>query len=74
MPFGGAGPLFGTLLARELEICYANISLNTDYDVGVVGEIAEVTHEEVIRVFQENIGRFVRNEPLRNVVDKQKGY
>jgi phosphoglycerate dehydrogenase-like enzyme len=25
-------------------------------------------------VFKENIGRFVRNEPLRNVVDKQKGY
>jgi 5'-methylthioadenosine phosphorylase len=44
------------ILARELEICYANISLNTDYDVGVVGEVAEVTHEEVIRVFQENIG------------------
>jgi phosphoglycerate dehydrogenase-like enzyme len=25
-------------------------------------------------VFTENIGRFVRNEPMRNVVDKQKGY
>jgi 5'-methylthioadenosine phosphorylase len=44
------------VLARELEMCYLNISLNTDYDVGVVGEIPEVSHEEVIRVFQENIG------------------
>lgn len=41
------------LLARELELCYANISLVTDYDVGVEG-IPPVTHEEVIRVFDEN--------------------
>jgi D-2-hydroxyacid dehydrogenase (NADP+) len=27
-----------------------------------------------IGVFKENIGHFVRNEPMRNVVDKQKGY
>jgi len=45
------------VLARELEMCYLNISLNTDYDVGVVGEVEAVTHEEVIRVFQENIGK-----------------
>ncbi len=41
------------LLARELELCYANISLITDYDVGVEG-VAPVTHEEVVRVFTEN--------------------
>jgi 5'-methylthioadenosine phosphorylase len=41
------------ILARELEICYANISLITDYDVGVEG-IPPVTHEEVIRVFDQN--------------------
>ena len=45
------------VLARELEMCYLNISLNTDYDVGVAGETEPVSHEEVIRVFQENIGR-----------------
>jgi 5'-methylthioadenosine phosphorylase len=45
------------VLARELEICYANVSLITDYDVGVAGEIEAVSHEEVIRVFQENLGR-----------------
>ena len=40
-------------LARELELCYANISLITDYDVGVEGT-PPVTNEEVIRVFNEN--------------------
>jgi len=45
------------ILARELEICYANISLITDYDVGVAGEVEAVTHEEVIRVFTDNLGK-----------------
>ncbi len=40
-------------LARELEICYVNISLITDYDVGMEG-VPPVTNEEVIRVFSEN--------------------
>jgi 5'-methylthioadenosine phosphorylase len=43
-------------LARELELCYANISLVTDYDVGV-GDAAPVTHDEVLRVFTENNAR-----------------
>jgi 5'-methylthioadenosine phosphorylase len=43
-------------LARELEICYANVSLITDYDVGVE-DVPPVTHEEVIRVFDENNAR-----------------
>ena len=43
-------------LARELELCYANISLVTDYDVGVGGR-PPVSHEEVVRVFEENLGR-----------------
>jgi len=41
------------LLARELEICYANVSLITDYDVGVLG-VPPVTHEEVVRAFGRN--------------------
>ena len=43
-------------LARELEICYVNISLITDYDVGLEGQdgIAPVSHEEVIKVFTSN--------------------
>lgn len=51
------------LLARELEICYANISLITDYDVGLGGkEVKPVSHEEVIRVFTAN------NEKVKKVI------
>ncbi|MDQ4144718.1 MAG: S-methyl-5'-thioadenosine phosphorylase [Actinomycetota bacterium] len=49
-------------LARELEICYVNVSLITDYDVGVVGESDPVSHEEVVRVFTEN------NDKLRTLL------
>ena len=44
------------VLARELEMCYLNISLVTDYDVGLKGrrDIKPVTTQEIIRVFQEN--------------------
>jgi 5'-methylthioadenosine phosphorylase len=45
-----------SLLARELELCYANISLITDYDVGVEG-VPPVTNDEVVRVFNENNAR-----------------
>lgn len=41
------------VLARELEICYANVSLITDYDVGVEG-VQPVTNDEVVRVFEQN--------------------
>jgi 5'-methylthioadenosine phosphorylase len=40
-------------LARELEICYVNISLITDYDVGLAGA-SPVTHEDVLKVFASN--------------------
>ena len=49
-------------LARELEMCYVNISLITDYDVGVEGEVDAVSHEEVLRVFNEN------NDKLRKLL------
>jgi 5'-methylthioadenosine phosphorylase len=43
-------------LARELGICYTSIALVTDLDAGV--EVGEgVTHDEVLRVFAENIER-----------------
>jgi 5'-methylthioadenosine phosphorylase len=45
------------VLARELEVCYGNISLVTDYDVGVAGEVSEVSNDDVVRVFQENLSR-----------------
>lgn len=43
-------------LARELGICYANIAVVTDYDVGVPGEVPPVTHEEVLERFAEALG------------------
>jgi 5'-methylthioadenosine phosphorylase len=49
------------VLARELEICYANVSLITDFDVGVE-DAPPVTHEDVIRVFSQN------NERLRELL------
>jgi 5'-methylthioadenosine phosphorylase len=44
------------VLATELELCYVNISLITDYDVGLEGraDIEPVTVEGVIKVFNEN--------------------
>ena len=48
-------------LARELELCYANISMVTDHDVGVEGT-PPVSHHDVIRVFNEN------NEKLRELL------
>ncbi len=45
-------------LARELELCYLNISLVTDYDVGVEGQdIEPVSHESVVQVFNENLSK-----------------
>ena len=53
-------------LARELEMCYVNISLITDYDVGLEGHegIEPVTHEAVIKVFNEN------NEKIKKVIER----
>jgi 5'-methylthioadenosine phosphorylase len=48
-------------LARELELCYANISMVTDHDVGVEGT-EPVSSETVMRVFAQN------NERLRELL------
>jgi 5'-methylthioadenosine phosphorylase len=52
------------VLAREMELCYVNISLITDYDVGVEGDpnAEPVTHAAVLQVFQQN------NEKLRRLL------
>ncbi|HEX6971669.1 MAG TPA: S-methyl-5'-thioadenosine phosphorylase [Limnochordia bacterium] len=49
-------------LARELEMCYVNIALITDYDVGLADDpsVAPVSHDEVLRVFQANLERLRR--------------
>ncbi len=44
-------------LARELGLCYANVSLITDYDVGVPGDDAPVSHDAVLAVFADNLTR-----------------
>jgi 5'-methylthioadenosine phosphorylase len=48
-------------LARELEICYVNISLVTDYDVGLEG-IPPVSVDTVVEVFKRN------NERVRSAI------
>jgi 5'-methylthioadenosine phosphorylase len=50
-------------LARELALCYANISLITDFDAGVEG-VPPVTVPEVIEVFNAN------NDRLRQTLSK----
>jgi 5'-methylthioadenosine phosphorylase len=42
-------------LARELEMCYVNLSVITDYDVAVEGR--EVTMVDAMRVFGENLDK-----------------
>lgn len=51
-------------LARELEICYANVSLVTDYDAGLEGMqgVQPVSLAEVFEVFGKN------NERLRDLL------
>jgi len=48
-------------LARELEICYCNISLITDHDAGAEG-VEPVTNDEVVRVFAQS------NEKLKSLL------
>ena len=50
-------------LARELEIAYVNISLITDYDVGLEG-MPPVSHHEVMEVFKKN------NERVKQAIGK----
>jgi 5'-methylthioadenosine phosphorylase len=53
-------------LARELEMCYVNISLITDYDVGLEGmpDVEPVTHEAVMKIFASN------NERVKSAIFK----
>jgi 5'-methylthioadenosine phosphorylase len=46
-------------LARELELCYANVSLVTDYDVGLEGmpDTPPVSADAAFAVFTENLER-----------------
>ncbi len=50
-------------LARELQMCYVNIALITDYDVGLE-DLEPVTVDEVVRVLHEN------NERVRRLIER----
>ncbi|MBR1424650.1 S-methyl-5'-thioadenosine phosphorylase [bacterium] len=42
-------------LVKELNMCPLNISLITDYDAGLVGDVPPVSHEAVMKVFNDNV-------------------
>ena len=42
-------------LVKELDMCPLNISLITDYDAGLVGDVPPVSHDAVIEVFNNNV-------------------
>ena len=42
-------------LVKELDMCTLNISLITDYDAGLVGDVPPVSHQAVIEVFNNNV-------------------
>ena len=48
-------------LIRELELCYVNISVITDYDTGVEGEIEPVSHAAVLETFNATLGHSARS-------------
>src|SRR5262245_25071745 len=54
------------VLARELQMCYVNIALITDYDAGLEGEpgILPVTVSEVVRVLNDN------NDRVRRLIER----
>lgn len=47
-------------LARELEMCVVNVSLITDYDSGLHGNVEPVSHSEVVKVFSNNLSKLVQ--------------
>ncbi len=44
-----------TYLVKEMDMCPVNISLITDYDAGLVGDVPPVSHKEVCEVFENNL-------------------
>ena len=49
-------------LVKEADMCPLNISLITDHDAGLEGDVPPVAHSDVIKVFNEN------NEKLKNLL------
>lgn len=55
-------------LVKELGMKSLNISLITDYDAGLVGDCEPVSHEAVMKVFEENISKL--QKLLFSIVEK----
>lgn len=49
-------------LVKEMDMCPLNISLITDYDAGLVGDVPPVSHQAVMEVFNSNL------EKLKNML------
>lgn len=62
-------------LAREMGICYLNISLITDYDAGLEGmpDVKPVTAVDIARIFKENNERVKKliAEIIKNLPEKR---
>jgi 5'-methylthioadenosine phosphorylase len=58
-------------LVRELDMCYVNISVITDYDVGVEGVAEPVTHDEVLRQFGRSVDTL--RDIIRRLVPRAAG-
>lgn len=58
------------ILARELDMCYVNISLITDYDAGCVGQpgVEPVNADEVVKALNANNDRV--REVILEMIDK----
>ena len=59
------------VLARELEICFVNIAVITDYDVGVEGDIPPVSHAAVIERFRATLGTL--KDAVRTMIPRAAG-
>jgi len=55
-------------LVKELNMCPLNISLITDYDAGLVAGCEPVTHDAVMKIFEENISKL--QKLLFEIVEK----
>jgi 5'-methylthioadenosine phosphorylase len=58
-------------LARELEMCFVNIAVITDYDVGVEGDIPPVSHAAVVERFEATLGTL--KEAVRTLIPQAAG-
>lgn len=60
-------------LVREMDMCPLNISLITDYDAGLVGDVPPVSHHAVMEVFNSNLHRLkqVLFKMIENIPDER---